>query len=255
MATIRLDRRGRVAVVTFNRPDQLNAMSRAMQAEITAAMERLEGDADVGAVVLTGAGKAFMAGADIKEYATFDAEDFRAFQLAGRRMYERIERNAKPVIAAVNGYALGGGFEMVLACDLVVARQGARMGLPEVKLGLVPGGGGTQRLAARVGPNRAFELLATGDHRPAEDFAAWGLVNRLSKGDPVDEAVALAERLVAHPPEAVAALKRLARLSREAPLSAGLDVEAVELQALYESEAGQARIHAFAARSAAREAR
>ena len=246
---IALERRDGIAVLAFNRPDQLNAMSRAMMAAITAALEELEGDGNVAAIVLTGAGKAFMAGADIKEYASFDAAAFRAFQVAGRRMYERVERNTKPVIAAVNGFALGGGFEMVLACDLVVAKRGAKMGLPEVKLGLVPGGGGTQRLSARVGPNRAFELLATGGSRPAETFAEWGLVNRLVDDDPVSSAMDLARELTAQPGEALRALKRLARLAREAPLATGLDAELVELEQLYLSPEGQARIRAFAAKS------
>lgn len=247
---VRTERRDDVALLVFDRPDQLNAMSGSMMAAITEALEAFEVDPTVAAIVLTGAGKAFMAGADIKEYAAFDAAGFRAFQVAGRRMYERIERNAKPVIAAVNGFALGGGFEMVLACDLVVARRGAKMGLPEVKLGLVPGGGGTQRLSARVGPNRSFELLATGGFRPAELFHEWGLVNRLVDGDPVDEAVALGRELAGQPADAMRALKGLARLAREAPLSTGLDAELVALERLYLGEEGQARIRAFAEKSA-----
>ena len=158
--------------------------------------------------------------------------------------------SAKPVIAAVNGYALGGGFEMVLACDLVVALRGARMGLPEVKLGLIPGGGGTQRLSAKIGPNRAFELLATGEHRPAEDFATWGLVAQIADEDPVAAALALAARFQKHPDAAVAAIKRLNRLALTTELHAGLDSEAHALQTLFDSPEGQKRVRAFVARSA-----
>ncbi|TCR63135.1 enoyl-CoA hydratase/isomerase family protein [Bosea sp. BK604] len=250
--TIKVDTVGATGIIRFARPDQLNAMSTAMVAEFLAALERFEGDEAISAVILTGEGKAFMAGADLKEYATLDADGFRAFQRRGRALYERIERYAKPVIAAVNGYALGGGFEMVLACDLVVARRGARMGLPEVKLGLVPGGGGTQRLTRKIGPNRAFELLATGEHRPAEDYAAWGLVCELTDEDVVAVALALAARFQKHPAAAVFELKRLNRAAQASELQAGLDLEAQALQALFESPDGQERVAAFVARSAAR---
>lgn len=250
--TIHLETAGATGIIRFARPDQLNAMSTAMVAEFLDALERFENDPAISAVVLAGEGKAFMAGADLKEYATLNAAGFRAFQRRGRALYERIERYGKPVIAAVNGYALGGGFEMVLACDLVVARRGARMGLPEVKLGLVPGGGGTQRLTRKIGPNRAFELLATGEHRPAEDYAAWGLVCELVDEDVVAAAVALAARFQKHPAAAVAGLKRLNRAAQASELQAGLDLEAQALQALFESPDGQERVAAFVARSSAR---
>lgn len=236
-------------LIRFARPGQLNAMSTTMVSEILATLDGFESDGGVTAVILTGEGKAFMAGADLKEYATLDADGFRAFQRRGRALYERIERFAKPVVAAVNGYALGGGFEMVLACDLVVARRGARMGLPEVNLGLIPGGGGTQRLARKIGPNRAFELLATGEHRPAEDYQAWGLVSELFEDDVVAGALALTARFQKHPPAAVAELKRLNRVAQASELQAGLDLEAQALQALFESPEGQQRVNAFVARS------
>ena len=149
--TTTLTLENRLAIVRFDRPDQLNAISTAMQIALISELDRLERDPKVAAIVLTGNGRAFMAGADLKEYATFDADGFRDFQARGRKVYERVERNHKLVVAAVNGYALGGGFEMVLAAHLVVARRGAKMGLPEVNLGLVPGGGGTQRLAKKIG--------------------------------------------------------------------------------------------------------
>lgn len=248
--TIRIETVGKTGIIRFARPDQLNAMSTAMVGEIQSALEEFESNRGISAVILTGEGKAFMAGADLKEYATLDADGFRAFQRRGRALYERIERFGKPVIAAVNGYALGGGFEMVLACDLVIARRGARMGLPEVNLGLIPGGGGTQRLARKIGPNRAFELLATGEHRPAEDYAAWGLVSELVDKEVVTGAVALAARFQKHPVAAVAELKRLNRIAQASELQAGLDLEAQALQALFESPEGQGRVNAFVARAA-----
>lgn len=247
--TLKIETRGRVRIVRFARPDQLNAMSSRMIGEILAAVEVADADPAVGAIVLCGEGKAFMAGADIKEYAALDARGFRRFQREGRRIYETLERSPKPVVAAVGGYALGGGFEIALACDLVVARAGARMGLPEIRLGLVPGGGGTQRLARKIGPNRAFEVLATGDPLTAEDFAALGLVSRVVDGDPLEEAVALAAQLAEHPAAPLAALKALVQLSGESGMAAALDREAEALQRLFETTDARERIAAFAARS------
>ena len=130
--TLTVEKSGRVAVVTFRRADQLNAMNRLMQGEITTAFETLSRDDGVGAIVVTGEGRGFMAGADIKEYAAQTAPEFDSFQAAGTRMYAAIEGNRKPVIAAVNGVALGGGMELVLCCDIVIAKQYAKLGLPEI---------------------------------------------------------------------------------------------------------------------------
>ena len=251
-ATLETETRGRVRIVRFARPDQLNAMSSAMIAEILAAMDAADADDGIGAVVLTGAGKAFMAGADIKEYAGLDEAGFRRFQREGRRIYDAFERSPKPVVAAVNGFALGGGFEIALSADLIVARRDARMGLPEIKLGLIPGGGGTQRLARKIGPARAFEVLATGDPLAAADFHALGLVSAVVDGDPLEAAVELAARMAAQPPAALAALKGLVQLAGETGLSAALDREAAELQRLFETSGARERIAAFAARSEAR---
>jgi enoyl-CoA hydratase/carnithine racemase len=238
----------RLATIRFDRPDQLNAISTAMQLSLIAELDRFEREPKVAAIVLTGNGRAFMAGADLKEYATFDAESFRNFQARGRKLYERVERNQKLVVAAVNGYALGGGFEMVLACDLVVARRTAKMGLPEVNLGLVPGGGGTQRLTSKVGPNRALELLVTGQPRTAEELFSWGLVNRLCDDDVLAATEAFLAPVLEKPLEAVVELKRLSRLSRELPLDTGLDREAAALQALFDSPEGKSRVREFVAR-------
>lgn len=245
---------GRVRTLCFNRPDQLNAMSTPMIFAIVEAMEAAEADEAIGAVVITGAGKAFMAGADIKEYAGLDEKGFRRFQRDGRRVYEALERSGKPVIAAINGYALGGGFEIALAADVIVARRGAKMGLPEVKLDLIPGGGGTQRLARRIGPNRAFELLATGEALPAETFADLGLVSHLTDGDPMDKALALATTMAGHAPAALKAIKSLTQLAGESALGAALDREAEALHHLFLTTDARKHIAAFAAKSEARRA-
>ncbi|MDW6020309.1 enoyl-CoA hydratase/isomerase family protein [Mesorhizobium sp. BAC0120] len=251
--TIEVD--GRVALVTFRRGDQLNAMNKRMQGEITVAFRALSDDPAVGAVVVTGEGRGFMAGADIKEYAVQTGPEFDAFQLAGTAMYSAIEDCRKPVIAAVNGFALGGGFELVLCSDIVVASSTAKMGLPEIKLGLVPGGGGTQRSVARLGRNRANLLLMTGAIVPATDLVAAGLVNEVvAPEELMPRALAIAAAIAAEPAEAIEGLKRLTAIAARGDLAAGLESERALVSALYRSEIGQQRVQEFAAKSAARAA-
>lgn len=254
-STLDVVRDGRVAVVTFRRADQLNAMNRQMQGEITAAFEALSADAEVGAIVVTGEGRGFMAGADIKEYAAQTGPEFDAFQTAGERMYRAIEENRKPVIAAVNGFALGGGFELVLCCDIVVASEAAKFGLPEIKLGLVPGGGGTQRSVQKLGRNRANHLLLTGAIVGPDYFAGSGLIQQvLPPAEMLAAAKAMAAEIAAEPPDAVEGLKLLTAIATQGELDAGLAEERSLVTALYRSEIGQARVQAFAEKSARRAA-
>lgn len=251
--TLTVERLGRVAIVTFRRADQLNAMNRLMQAEITEVFEALGHDSGVGAIVVTGDGRAFMAGADIKEYAAQTEAEFDDFQARGERMYAALEENAKPVIAAVNGYALGGGFELVLCCDIVIAAAVAKMGLPEIKLGLVPGGGGTQRSVRKLGRNRANQLLMTGAIISAEIFERWGLVNELVVSDALmPRALELAQAIAAEPAAAIEGLKRLTAIAATSDLGAGFARERELVSMLYRSEIGKERITAFAAKSEAR---
>ncbi|TIT03561.1 MAG: enoyl-CoA hydratase/isomerase family protein [Mesorhizobium sp.] len=235
--TLTLDISGRVAVVIFRRADQLNAMNRLMQGEIIDVFEALSGDDGVGAIVVTGEGRGFMAGADIKEYAGQTAAEFDAFQAAGARMYAAIENNRKPVIAAVNGFALGGGMELVLCCDIVIANQFAKLGLPEIKLGLIPGGGGTQRSVQKLGRNRANA----------------GLVNEIVDVERLmPRALELAEMIAAEPAAAIEGLKALTAHAVSGDLADGLAMERNILGGLYRSEIGQRRVKAFAEKSAAR---
>lgn len=251
--TLTVERHGRVALVTFRRGDQLNAMNRLMQGEIIKAFEALSRDDSVGAIVVTGEGRGFMAGADIKEYAAQTGPEFDAFQQNGARMYAAIEDNTKPVIAAVNGFALGGGFELVLCCDLVLAAEGAKCGLPEIKLGLVPGGGGTQRSVLKLGRNRANFLLMTGAIFDAGEFVACGLVNEVvARDELMQRALALAESIAAEPQDAIEGLKALTALALDGDLNAGLVEERKLVTSLYRSEIGQQRVQAFAAKSAVR---
>ncbi len=251
--TLTVETSGRVAIVTFRRADQLNAMNRVMQGEITEAFEALSGDAGVGAIVVTGEGRGFMAGADIKEYAAQTGPEFDTFQAAGMRMYAAIENNRKPVIAAVNGFALGGGMELVLCCDIVIANQFAKLGLPEIKLGLIPGGGGTQRSVAKLGRNRANFLLMTGAIVPASEFIDAGLVNEVVDVDRLmPRALELAEMIAAEPIDAIEGLKMLTAHAVQGNLADGLAMERDMLGDLYRSEIGQQRVKEFADRSTAR---
>ncbi|HEY6874141.1 MAG TPA: enoyl-CoA hydratase-related protein [Geobacteraceae bacterium] len=169
-----------VATLTINSPRTLNALNSQVLGELECALFELNRDGAVKAVILTGAGdKAFVAGADIKEMAAMTALEGHRFGLKGQRVMMLIEKMTKPVIAAVNGYALGGGLELALACDFIYASERAKVGFPEVTLGIMPGFGGTQNLARLIGPNRANELIFTGKMIDAEKALAWGIVNEV----------------------------------------------------------------------------
>jgi len=193
---LRLDRRDGVLWVTINRPDKLNALNVATVAELARAADEAAADSSVHAVVLTGAGdKAFVAGADITELSTLGPEEAKEFGLRGQAVFAKLERMAKPVIAAVNGYALGGGCELAMACHLRIAATNAVFGQPEVKLGLIPGYAGTQRLPRLVGRGRALELLITGRNVSADEALSIGLVNRVV--EPLELTSAVDEMLAA----------------------------------------------------------
>ncbi|RMG56118.1 MAG: enoyl-CoA hydratase [Bacteroidetes bacterium] len=168
-------------VITINRPKVLNALNQQTLREIKDAMDMLQADDNLKGAIITGAGdKAFAAGADIAEFAHLEAEEAQAFSRFGQEVFFAIEHSAKPVIAAVNGFALGGGCELAMACHMRIAASSARFGQPEVKLGLLPGYGGTQRLAQLIGRGKAIELLITGDMIDADEALKWGLVNALT---------------------------------------------------------------------------
>ena len=171
---------GGVATLTVNRPQSLNALNSELLGELECVFHELERDAAVKVVVLTGAGeKAFVAGADIREMADMNAFEGHAFALKGQRVMLAIEKMRKPVIAVVNGFALGGGLELALACDFIYASEKAKVGFPEVTLGIMPGFGGTQNLARLIGPNRANEMIFTGRMIDARKASAWGIVNEV----------------------------------------------------------------------------
>src|SRR6188474_1944939 len=175
-----LERDGAVAVLSINRPRVLNALNTETISELREAVLELKGDAAVRAVILTGAGeKAFVAGADITELTNVPAAQLKEYAERGQDVFDLIEHMGKPVLAAINGYALGGGCELAMACTLRVAADTSRLGQPEINLGLIPGYGGTQRLSRLVGSGRALEWLLTGDQISAAEAHRIGLVNRV----------------------------------------------------------------------------
>jgi enoyl-CoA hydratase len=203
--TLTLDVADRIATITVNRPDKLNALNGTVIAELGQAIDEARGRDDVAGVLLTGAGRAFVAGADISEIATNSPIEAKRLARRGQEVFRRFETSPKPVIAAVNGFALGGGCELAMACHVRLASEHAKFGQPEVKLGLVPGYGGTQRLPRLVGKGRALQLLLTGEMIDAQEAWRIGLVNAvLPAAELLDRARAMLGQMLANAPLALA---------------------------------------------------
>jgi enoyl-CoA hydratase len=217
-----------VATITINRPDKLNALNAKCKSELTALLAEVRGDAGIRAVILTGAGpKAFMAGTDIGELAPLDTTSGREFSAGGQSLFDAIQDLGKPVIAAVNGYALGGGCELALACHIRVAADTARFGQPEVNLGIIPGYGGTQRLARLVGYGHAAEMILTGKQIDAAEALRIGLVNSVVPAAALmTHAGAIASAVAGKGALAVRMALKALNAVFELPLSEGLRVEA-----------------------------
>jgi enoyl-CoA hydratase len=222
-----LERRGAVALVTLNRPHVLNAMSTAMGVRLGEVMDEIAGEASIRAVVLTGAGeRAFCAGGDLKERRGMTPEQWTRQHRVFERAHHRIRNLRRPIFAAVNGVAVGGGCEMAMSTDFIIAAEHARFGQPEVTLGIMPGAGGTQLLPRFLPRGLAFQLLMTGELISAAEAHRWGLVNRLCPaGELMDDAMRLAERIAANSPAAVEQAKRSARMGLELPLEAAIETE------------------------------
>jgi enoyl-CoA hydratase len=241
---------GAVAVVTIDNPP-VNALSAPLLEELEAEIDRLDGDESVRAIVLRGAGeRAFVAGADISEFpslrqAAADAQErgsARGIQKLGARM----DAARKPFVAAIHGFCLGGGLELAMCCDLRVASEDAQLGQPEIKLGLIPGGGGTQRLPRLVGIGRALLLNLTGDFVDAQTAYDWGLVEKVvPREELMETALGIAKAIAARSPVAVAILRELARTTRDLPLEEGLRREADGFRRCLESEDGAEGVSAF----------
>lgn len=236
-----------IAFLVFNRPEQLNAMNRRMMDEIIDAIIEINTNESVKVGVIRGEGRAFMAGADIKEYASQTNDEFDAFQGKGKQLYDALENSDKPWIAAVNGYALGGGFEIALACDMILASAKASMGLPEVFLSLIPGGGGTQRLIQKIGINRVKEMLFLGTGLEANLMYEWGVVNRVFEEEEfLSQVRNFAGKLSRRPSSSLAQLKRLANLSiTEMPFKERINDEANSVKELFLTDEAQKAIQDF----------
>ncbi|MDT8438819.1 MAG: enoyl-CoA hydratase-related protein [Wenzhouxiangellaceae bacterium] len=222
-----LDRADGVATVTISRPEKLNALNAATLAELQQAFETLAEDDTVRAIILTGAGeRAFVAGADISEIRALDPISAEHFAAAGQRLMRSIETLRKPVIAAINGFALGGGLELALACHLRYASDNARLGLPEIKLGILPGFGGTQRLTRLIGRGRALEMMLSGEPVTAETAARLGLVQRVVEAGALHaEVETIAQTLAAAAPLAVRAILEAVDRGLDMALDQGLAYE------------------------------
>lgn len=217
-----------VRVLTITRPAKLNALNRAALAELEATLDALARDASLRVLIVTGAGaRAFVAGADIAEFEGFTPDDAARYARLGQAVFDRVEAMPVPTIAAINGYALGGGCELALACTFRLLADTARLGLPETSLGLIPGFGGTQRLARAVGRERALELILTGRQVTAEEAVQFGLALRVvPAAELLDEAHALAAQLASRAPLALRYAREAVAEGLDRPLADGLALEA-----------------------------
>lgn len=241
------EKRDGVAIITFNRPDKMNALSTALLGQFENALRDAEADTQIRVVILTGAGeKAFVAGADIGEYSGQTFDQFVQYQFNSRRLFDYLDNFPKPTIAAINGYALGGGFEIALCCDVLIASPNARMGLPEGLLGLSPGGGGTQRLTRALGAYVAADVLLSARRLSAERAYQLGLVAEVAELDKLMEAALdKAKYMIKVAPLSAKEMKRLIKMSQDTSWEAGLSLEQEVLLRLYHSQDAAEGIRAF----------
>ncbi len=236
-----------VATVTINRPEKLNALNRQTLEELMRFFDELAGDERVKGILLTGAGnKAFVAGADLQEIQNLDREAAIRFARFGQELFNKIENFSKPVVALVNGYALGGGCELAMACHFRLAAENARFGQPEINLGIIPGYGGTQRLPRLIGKGRALELLLTGDMIDANEALRLGLVNHVVKADElVAEGKKIVQKIAQKGSVAVAAILQAVNHGLEQSLSQALELEALQFGRVCATEDKNEGIRAF----------
>jgi enoyl-CoA hydratase len=241
---IAVEKEGAITIVTLNRPQQLNALSYGLVKELALAMEAADQDAEVRVLIVTGGEKVFAAGADIKEMADLGPFDER---IVGRLAFrDRINNITKPVIAAVSGYALGGGCELALSCDIIIASETARFGQPEINLGTIPGSGGTQRLTRLVGKYRAMEIVLAGETIEAAEALRLGLVNKVVPVEfLLEEAKDIAGKIAAKPALAVKFAKESINKALNTPLDEGLDFERKSFYLLFSSEDRREGMKAF----------
>jgi enoyl-CoA hydratase len=235
---------GSIGIVQLNRPSALNALSFELMAELVKTLEELDGDQAVHVIILTGSERAFAAGADLKEMSESGPVDL----ILGRRfeLWDRIRKIAKPIIAAVSGYCLGGGNELAMSCDLIIASENATFGQPEVNVGIMPGAGGTQRLIRAVGKYKAMEMILTGKPITAQEAHRVGLVNRVVPTESLmDEAKKIANEIASKPPISIRAAKEAILKAQDTALEVGLDFERKSFYMLFATEDGKEGMKAF----------
>jgi enoyl-CoA hydratase len=241
---VTIDREDAIAVVTLNRPQALNALSPAMLAAVCESLENLDQEEDIRVIILTGSRRAFAAGADIKAMAPASPMDIMAMNT--KQYWDRMRRLSKPVIAAVSGYTFGGGCELAMHCDLIVASESAQFAHPEIKLGIIPGAGGTQLMAKALGPYRAMEIILTGEPLSAQEAYRCGLVNRVVPVERyLDEAKTLAHVIASRPPTAVRLARQAVRHGVENTFREGMEVERRNFILLFDTYDQEEGMNAF----------
>jgi enoyl-CoA hydratase len=224
-----------IAVIRMNRPEAMNALSNATRVELAERFEEASADDEVRCIVITGNEKAFVAGADLKEFADMTTADWT--QQDARFMWRAIAACKKPIVAAVNGFALGGGCELALSCDIIVAGENAKMGLPEVRVGVLPGGGGTQRLTRTVGKYKALKMMLTAEWVSGTEACEMGLASEVVPDDEVVErAMAIARKIAKMPPIGVRLIKEVTLAGMDASLETGMMLERKAFEILFATE-------------------
>jgi len=246
MALVEVTKKNNIAVITMNRPEALNALNKAVFAEFEAALDDVEKDNDVYVVIITGAGRAFIAGADIGEMAPMNVAEGLAFSELGNRILLRVDLMEKPTIAAINGFALGGGCELSMSCDIRICSDNAMFGQPEVQLGITPGYGGTQRMARIIGTGPAMELIYTADTIDANRALEIGMVNHVVPADQLmDEAMKLAEKICKNAQKAIRASKLAIRRGMDCDISTAVSYEALAFATCFGTEDQKEGMQAF----------
>lgn len=244
--TLLVEKKDKVTVVTINRPQALNALNTAVLNDLEKFFKSAQDDKSTRVIVLTGSGdKAFVAGADIKEISTLNQKTAQEFSLKGQSIFSMIESLPQVVIGAINGFTLGGGLELALSCDFLVATPASKFGLPEVGLGLLPGFGGTQKLSRLVGLSKAREMIFTGKHIAADEAFRIGLINQVVESHPVEAAFQIANKIIANGPTAIAHAKNSINKGFDLELSKGLQIEAEKFSHLFDKPEQKEGIAAF----------
>ena len=246
MKNIIIEKKNRIGIVTVNRPNELNSMNSETRNELAIAFEELELDDEVNVSILTGSpGKAFIAGADIKEFSKMEIKDRKAMK-KDWRVTDVIANSSKPVIAMINGFCLGGGLEIAMACDLRTASNNSKLGQPEINIGIIPGAGGTQRLTRLIGEGRSMELILTGNMISAKKAGEWGLVNIVTEEEELEDlTMKMAELIAEKSPFAIKRAKKSIKLASNTSLKKGLKQEQELFVECFKSNDGKEGIKAF----------